>query len=184
MGLNPGCTCLIRLHEFLITLSVKDGDFRDRLLCSCPKTRYGGLLSCITHLPVDHLLVPYRPCVYYQQIKNVTISLRFGGATLIHAAMILLWIKASIKWKNEPLFMCYMKFLCPTISHTHKLAVERYSSYLDEILAVLKSSLLAGSASPLLSSPSTSSLPCCTALSTFSHPDRCFSHLGLKMRQR
>lgn len=80
--------------------------------------------------------------IYNQSIKYDTISARVVGATLIHAAMILLWIKASIRWRNEHLFMYFMKFVCVLyLIHTHKPTVEWYSSYLDEILAVSKSSL-------------------------------------------
>lgn len=91
-------------------------------------------------------------------------------------------IKTSIRWKNDDLFMYYRRFLCvPHPSHAHLLAVEWYSSHLDEILTVSQPSLLTGSAFPP-PFPS-ASFPCRTALSMFSHPDRCFSHLGLKMRK-
>lgn len=138
------------------------------------RTRHGWLLSCVTHLPVDHL---FGPVTHHQCIKYDAIS-----AGVVRDIVMDKSIHQPEKWAS--IYVLYKVSVCPlSLSHTHELAVEWYSSYLDEIRAVSEPSLLPGSASPSSASPSASFSAFCTALSTFSHPDRCFSHLGLKMRR-
>lgn len=81
----------------------------------------------------------------------MTLSLLgFAGAILIHSFKISLWIKANHQSDGKmTIYLCIIQSFCVFyILHTHKHAVEWYSSYLDETLAVSQSSLLAGSASP------------------------------------
>lgn len=100
---------------------------------------------------------------------------RLPGATLMHR----LRGQASISWRDGRAFVRYGKLQCVP-SALHISPPLRYSSDLDEIPAASEPSLLAGCV-PL---SSTSSPARCIALSTFSHADGCFSHLGLKMRPR
>ena len=123
MGLNTGCTRLIRLHEFLILLSVKKWRLSGAPLVQLPSNTPWGTVVFMRDTSssrpfVDPIYIP----TYYQWKKNVTISLRLVGASVIHAALISLWIKASIKWKDEQLFICFMKFLHILLSHTHTYA--------------------------------------------------------------
>lgn len=80
---------LIRLHDYLMTLSIKNGLFPEHLFSCCPRTHRGGAVVIIFH-PIHHGGI------------NDTIC-----ATSTHAAVTLFWIKASIRRRDE--LLCILK---------------------------------------------------------------------------
>lgn len=65
MGLNTGCTCLIRLHEYLITLSVKDEERKIFLSVCCTAALERTAGGCCHALHIVGLI----HTIYHQWIR-------------------------------------------------------------------------------------------------------------------
>lgn len=131
MGLNTGCTCLIRLCESLIISSVKDAErqtFPSVCCTAALKSHRGGA-------PPTRSTSFSRPSAgskypkYHYQIEHLPIfQMPIDAALILTAAMILSRIKASIRWEKATIYLCitlsfhmYPAHINLLLSDTHRI---------------------------------------------------------------